>query len=121
DGNTEDDDHCDSDCKLEENSKCTGTDPSVCSATVCGDGNWEGPEEGGTEQCDDGNRLPYDGCDDECRNEPDCGFHGDSTYECNARCGDGMKFPSEACDDGNTVDGDGCSSDCEVEEGYSCT
>ncbi|MEZ4287673.1 MAG: fibro-slime domain-containing protein [Polyangiales bacterium] len=71
----------------------------------------------GTEHCDDGNNAPFDGCDPNCENEPNC-----SAGSCVAVCGDGVILPgtSEACDDGNTNDGDGCSSTCTVEEGFQC-
>jgi len=82
-------------------------------ATVCGDGLREG-----TEQCDDGNLTPFDGCDHYCNNEPDC-----SGGTCQSVCGDGVILPGtdEACDDGNTVGGDGCSAICEIENGFTCT
>jgi fibro-slime domain-containing protein len=111
-------DGCGADCRLEDGFKCD--DPvspanakDVCTHTVCGDG---APE--GTEQCDDGNLAPYDGCDRFCHKEPKC---SGSPYECGAVCGDGMKFPEEECDDGNTSDGDGCSFDCKLEDGFDCT
>jgi fibro-slime domain-containing protein len=83
-----------------------------CEPIECGDGLREG-----TEQCDDGNATPFDGCDSACNNEPDC-----SGGTCQAVCGDAVILPgtSEACDDGNTQDGDGCSSACEVEDGFEC-
>jgi fibro-slime domain-containing protein len=111
-------DGCGSDCRLEDTFKCS--DPAspanaadVCSHTTCGQFGREG-----TEQCDDGNLTPYDGCDRFCRNEVVC---GGSPYDCAAVCGDGMKFPEEDCDDGNTLDGDGCASDCTLEPGFICT
>ena len=111
-------DGCGSDCRLEEGFKCA--DPAspanaadVCSHTTCGALGREG-----TEQCDDGNLTPYDGCDRFCRNEVVC---GGSPYSCGAVCGDGMKFPEEDCDDGNILDGDGCDSDCVREPGFICT
>jgi fibro-slime domain-containing protein len=118
DKNTAANDGCGPDCRLEDGFKCT--DPAspanakdVCTATVCGDAAKEG-----TEQCDDGNLAPYDGCDGQCRNEPDC---GGTPYGCDPVCGDGMKFPQEQCDDGNTSDGDGCSHNCTLEQGFDCT
>jgi fibro-slime domain-containing protein len=120
DGGTQPNDGCGPDCRLEQDFKCTDptgvgtapTDPDVCTATVCGQ---FGPE--GTEQCDDNNSLPYDGCF-ECKNEP-CKNSG-SGFACASVCGDGMKFPNEACDDGNTLSDDGCSSACELEAGFAC-
>ena len=64
---------------------------------VCGNSVIEGSEE-----CDDGNTIPEDGCSDTCMNE---------------FCGDGVvQFAlGEECDDGNTTSGDGCSDICEIE------
>lgn len=51
------------------------------------------------EQCDDGNDVVDDGCD-----------------QCVANtCGNGRFDELEECDDGNTVGGDGCSAECTVE------
>ncbi len=66
-----------------------------------------------TEECDDGNVTPGDGC------------RGDCTIEV---CGDGILDPQEQCDDGNTFDGDCCSAACTIEpdqspcdDGDACT
>ena len=120
DGDTQGNDGCGPDCRLEQGFACvdaTGAnadpeDPDVCRAAVCGQLGREG-----TEQCDDGNIFPYDGCF-ECRNEP-CRNPG-TGFECTAVCGDGLKFPIEDCDDGNTLSGDGCSAVCDLEEGFEC-
>ena len=102
---------CSEDCQLEEGYKCEA-EGADCELTTCGDGTTEG-----TEQCDDGNLTPFDGCDGQCKNEPDC-----SGGVCQATCGDAVIIPgtSEACDDGNTIDGDGCSSGCQIEDGFEC-
>ncbi len=103
------DDGCSAVCTLQAGFKCP-TPGQPCVPTTCGDGIKEG-----TEQCDDGNDRPYDGCTRECTLEPDC-----TGGVCVAACGDGLKFPREACDDGNTRDGDGCSSTCQLEPGFEC-
>jgi len=54
----------------------------------------------GTEECDDGDLNPGDGCNEVCQPEI---------------CGDGKVDVNEMCDDGNTIDGDGCTSSCESE------
>lgn len=111
-----------------EHYKCVYPDPAlnplrqVCTRTTCGDNQREG-----TEQCDDGNTRPYDGCSPNCEVEADC-----RAGECKSKCGDGRLFdfdtpadvdnlPDEECDDGNLRDGDGCSSTCRIEAGYSCS
>ena len=58
----------------------------------CGDGIRQG-----SEQCDDGNTVNGDGCDNNC------------TF---TACGNGVKTAGEQCDDGNHTDGDGCDSNC---------
>ena len=59
---------------------------------ACGDGVLD-PEE----QCDDGNTVSCDGCEENCTLPV---------------CGNGIVCPPEACDDGNTKNGDGCSATC---------
>ncbi len=49
------------------------------------------------EQCDDGNLVNGDGCDNNC------------TF---TACGNGIVTGGEECDDGNTLNGDGCSAKC---------
>ena len=69
----------------------------VCSdpaATFCGDG-----ATNGAEQCDDGNLVDTDACDNTCRNQ----------------CGNGVIVAGEQCDDGNATSGDGCSATCQVD------
>jgi fibro-slime domain-containing protein len=101
---------CSTTCRWNPGWACTGSPPTACHRTVCGDGVKEG-----LEGCDDGNNLPYDGCSSDCKNEPSC-----AGAACTARCGDGVLL-GEACEDGNNVDGDGCSSTCQVEPGFTCT
>lgn len=137
DGNTANGDGCSSTCRLQTttvvvapttttpgrttivNWKCA-TPGSPCTKTVCGNGGL--PE--GTEQCDDGNTKPLDGCSPDCQWEPSC-----PNGTCKSRCGDGLLFDFDAdgvngideeCDDGNTRNGDGCSSLCKKELGYAC-
>jgi len=62
---------------------------------VCGDGKVEGAEE-----CDDGNEVEGDGCENGCVNTP--------------VCGNGKVESGEICDDNNTEDGDDCSADCQT-------
>ena len=95
---------------------------------TCGDGILEGAEE-----CDDGNAINGDGCDQLCLLEPanncgnsvvdsgeDCddGADGDDYDGCTdsctsaAICGDGLLDLSEQCEDSNRDNGDGCDSSC---------
>lgn len=90
----------------------------VASGPACGDGVINQP----SEQCDDGNSIPGDGCSGTCKLEPyfTCPTAGQPCVS-TIVCGDGVVGPGEACDDGNTKSGDGCSSTCNlVEPGYVC-
>ncbi len=66
-------------------------------APICGNGVIEFPEE-----CDDGNLVSGDGCNNLCEDE---------------FCGDGITQPGlgEQCDDGNVANGDGCDEFCQTE------
>ena len=72
--------------------QCGGLQRLCVDPGGCGNGLTEGSEE-----CDDGNVLPGDGCSPECRIEA---------------CGNGRPDPGETCDDGNKIDDDGCTNDC---------
>ena len=69
----------------------------------------------GSEQCDDGNDTPKDGCDANCQLE--------SGFQCITPgkpctptvCGDGKVEGTEQCDDGNHDLGDGCTPFCQLE------
>lgn len=108
-GQLVDGDGCNSVCELEVGFKCD-VPGQPCSPTRCGDMVVEG-----LEQCDDGNKDYFDGCDPVCRRELNC-----TGGVCVAECGDGLKLPQEACDDGNVFGGDGCSARCELETGFAC-
>jgi fibro-slime domain-containing protein len=84
---------------------------------VCGDGTLEG-----SERCDDGNLLPYDGCSTSCVNEPICGTATNPVGACVSTCGDAILLASDAeqCDDGNLLPGDGCDATCQIEPGFVC-
>ncbi|MGM0596218.1 MAG: DUF4215 domain-containing protein [Myxococcota bacterium] len=55
------------------------------------------------EECDDGNLINHDGCNEFCMIE--------------SFCGNGIVEPGEECDDDNQKDGDGCDHNCMVETG----
>ncbi len=104
-----------SDDAMVQRDGCVGG--SCFDGPVCGDGIVEG-----TEQCDDGNTKPGDGCNGVCGIEPgyECPAKGGSCVLI-ATCGNGILDPGEGCDDGNLKPGDGCSSGCQVEPGWRCT
>jgi len=120
---------CSTSCKLKPGYVCdpSKTPHSQPAAPYCGNSKVNGPSDPtstvlGAEQCDDGNTLPFDGCSPTCTNEPLCGTLNTylqnptaTTYQCFARCGDGLVLPPEQCDDGNTLAGDGCDATCKVE------
>jgi cysteine-rich repeat protein len=85
--------------------------------SLCGDSSLDV-----TEECDDGNNSPHDGCSSNCAVEPGymcCHNISGCTV---IGCGDGeVAFQREECDDGNMVSLDGCSMNCKIEEGFSCT
>jgi fibro-slime domain-containing protein len=86
---------------------------------ACGDG----VVNEASEQCDDGNSLPGDGCSGACTIEPNYTCPpGGGTCTSTIKCGDGVIEGPEVCDDGNTLDGDGCSADCSVKDpNYDCS
>jgi fibro-slime domain-containing protein len=100
-------------------SRCDGS--ASCALPVppgCGDGI---NNQGGIEQCDDGNTLAGDGCNGACQIEPHWTCPPAGPCMRTFRCGDGVINPGEVCDDGNTNDGDGCNSTCTVQDGrYTC-
>ncbi len=121
---------CTAACKLKPNYVCdpSKTPHSQPAAPYCGNSVVNGPSNAnntvlGSEQCDDGNKIPFDGCSPTCTNEPLCGTintylnpaPAPTTYQCFAHCGDGLVLAGEECDDGNTVDNDGCDHNCKVE------
>jgi fibro-slime domain-containing protein len=93
-------------------------DADVCDdappVAICGDGIING-----TEQCDDGNTTPGDGCSASCRLEPGFACIVQPTVPNSAchptTCGDGKKEGFEQCDDGNLIPYDGCSPTCTIE------
>jgi fibro-slime domain-containing protein len=142
DGANADGDGCSATCKLQTTAIVvapTATKPgsttivnwdcptpgAACVKTVCGAANGVNvPSVDGTEQCDDGNDKPFDGCSPDCQWEPSC-----PGGTCVSRCGDGLLFDfdsdgvggiDEQCDDGNVRDGDGCDHLCNKEPGYDC-
>jgi len=60
DGNTNNNDGCANNCRIEQGWTCSTGTPNVC-AFNCGDGT-----KTGSEQCDDGDTMSGDGCSDVC-------------------------------------------------------
>jgi cysteine-rich repeat protein len=97
---------------------------------ICGDGVLDYFDN--NEECDDGNTVNGDGCDEHCTlecgngivdGEEECDDGNQQSEDgCSAGCviefcGDGivqviMPGIGEQCDDGNAIDGDGCSAGC---------
>ena len=123
---------------VDANIDCDANPGACLPPAVCGDG-----KAGLGESCDDGNKLPGDGCSATCQIEApywacafgtkcvdvrDCSAIADAGGDGGcivppkaAVCGDGFIDPGEACDDGNTTGGDGCSLDCKaIEANYVC-
>ncbi|MBU1239473.1 DUF4215 domain-containing protein [Myxococcota bacterium] len=77
---------------------CVEPKKEIVNTALCGNGTVDPGE-----QCDDGNTLSHDGCNELCQIEP--------------FCGNGVVEPGEECDDGNIVSDDGCSRNCTIETG----
>ncbi|CAD8090863.1 unnamed protein product [Paramecium sonneborni] len=99
---------------------------------ICGDGLVNGYE-----QCDDGNLIENDGCNNTC--EFQCHFaclncdngkclecdhylgYFKSNKQCASACGDGLwEQNTEQCDDGNLINQDGCDKNCRIELDWYC-
>lgn len=122
DGNLEDGDGCDKNCKKEKFYDCTNLGErgkSTCYRVLkCGDGYRHFRE-----NCDDGNLVNGDGCGENCTIEAGWACDDDSEGKSTCHlitCGDGRKEGGEECDDGNSVNGDGCNEDCKIENGFQC-
>jgi cysteine-rich repeat protein len=103
----------------------TSTTTTTAPLSVCGDGVVEG-----TEECDDANVNPIDGCTKDCttcgngtltapETCDDSNLVSDDGCDANCQitgCGNGLIVGSETCDDGNTSDQDSCPSDCIVDQ-----
>ena len=97
----------------------------ACSVQACGDGSVNGSDE-----CDDGNTDPGDGCSATCEIEVgyECTDGTQSPGPCPTGgsnsvqliCSNGTVDAGEDCDDGNATSGDGCSAACALEAGYQC-
>lgn len=135
DNNTNPDDGCTPDCKIQQNWQCERVKdlPDRC-YLLCGDGRVDGDE-----KCDDKNDKNGDGCSSRCSIENgwgcDCAPHC-SGYLCTLQgkckgnqtmcaklpeCGNGIReLPYEECDDADLTSGDGCNEKCIIETGFKC-
>src|SRR5262249_44898249 len=105
---------CSATCRWNPGFACTGNPVSECHATKCGDGKKEG-----SEGCDDGNTVPFDGCSATCVPEPACpsgGTAGASTGKGGGGCGRG----GGGGDEGKPRGGGGCAATCKKEGGFLC-
>ncbi len=109
---TDNGDGCTNLCAIESGWTCTGTQPTTCSATSCGDG-----IKAGSEQCDNGGGAG-DGCSTTCTIE--AGWTCPNNVCAAASCGDSIKAGTEACDNGGG-NGDGCTTGCAIESGWVCS
>ncbi|MDQ3335644.1 MAG: OmpA family protein [Myxococcota bacterium] len=93
---------------------------------ACGNGV---PDPG--ELCDDGNQIPNDGCENNCKKSNGQTCSGDEECDseiCNGgvcqpanQCGNGELEGTEVCDDGNQIPNDGCENNCKKSDGQTCT
>ncbi len=97
-----------SDCVVQPNYYCSGSEPSVCVASQCGDG-VRAPDE----QCDDGNVASTDGCSNQCAVET--GWVCPAGALCQPVCGDGLLKGAEECE----ATAPGCIN-CKVAANYDC-
>lgn len=139
DSNLAADDGCSESCSIEDGWYCDGKSldvgKKVCESsdcyTKCGDGLNAGLELLPA-NCDDGNTLSGDGCNQICQVEcgwycdpgPPCTPYGNASRchlkeTCNTRCGDAIQAGAETCDDGNLESGDGCTDMCTREPYFS--
>lgn len=90
----------------------------ILTLAICGDNIVHSGEE-----CDHGNFLNGDGCNENCQIEPyyGCSLSQNHNSVCAAICGDGIVLGTNKCDDGNIVNGDGCDQDCQVEPDFECS
>ena len=104
-------------CQLLDNSQPETPNVTV-DCPVCGDGVLQID----SEECDDSNTVPGDGCSDTCELEEGFGCRtsvGERTVCYNKTCGDGVRVPGEDCDSGS--DGYGCESfSCTILDGFEC-
>ncbi len=101
------------------NDLCDATCHVSQAAGTCGDGVMSGAL---GEQCDDGNQIDSDACNNACRvrcdSDDDCtsGICNEATGVCSAPyCGDSqVNTYLEQCDDGDLVDTDECRNNCKL-------
>jgi len=98
------------------------TDTSGCTTTQVAEGCGDGiNNQSGTEECDDGNAVPGDGCNGICKVEVNWNCPKQGKCARKIQCGNSLLDAGEVCDDGNTLDNDGCNSDCTKQDpAYLC-
>ncbi|MDO8649219.1 MAG: DUF4215 domain-containing protein [Candidatus Peregrinibacteria bacterium] len=122
DGNTVGKDGCTATCTMEWGFSCPqapNESGGTACAKLCGNGQ---VDESTNEQCDDGNTVVGDGCNEACRIErrSSCEEDADGRSICTANCGNGNVNYLELCDDANRKNGDGCNASCNPEKGWDC-
>ncbi|HRI68327.1 MAG TPA: hypothetical protein PK156_29055 [Polyangium sp.] len=103
DGNTINNDGCNSQCLLELGQPCAGVDPACASG-----------------YCDPAGNICVCDADGDCPAGQICNTMADPNQCVNAGCGNAILEAGEGCDDGNLMAGDGCSIDCKKELGQPC-
>jgi len=133
DGDLDNGDGCNSQCRIEDGFRCRNNSGCASQNCVnhickkpyvaqCGNGILDSGE-----ACDDGNRNNNDKCNNQCRitigngtcsSNANCetgAICNNGTCKAANVCGNGILDSGEACDDANSINGDGCNTLCKIE------
>lgn len=119
------DDFLENDSFEDDSLEDDSSDDEIIIKPTCGNGIVTAPE-----QCDDGNEINNDGCNNTCTLAKcgncivdygeECDVCDPTVTGCTTKCllqycGNKRLDPGEQCDDGNNIAGDGCSPTCKYE------